>query len=236
MSNITHILHPYFKGKMTTSERAKENIEQELDKIEIIIEECQIKDKYNLLNKAKNQVEDLVCLIDKWNKIVELKIKNLSLTAEVEKWFKNSLLPKTYWKNALEKTKYKPTKERIKEELLLIKKRELKRLLLLNKEEHEGLKKEAKMLCRKFQRTSSRVEGRNGYLSRINHNQRGFSNSRLKALTIIHNFDIRGLDGETPAQRLFGNKIKHDKIIDYLIQHFGDLPLPRKRIRQPIDN
>jgi len=236
MSNITHILHPYSKGEMTTSKKAKENIEQELYKIEIIIGECQIKDKYSLLRKAKNQVEDLVCLIDEWNKIVDQKIKDLSLSEDVKKWFKNSLLPKTYWQNALGKTKFKPTKERIKEELLLCKKRELKRPLILNKEEGEDLKKEAKILCQKFQRTSSRVEGRNGYLSRINHNQRGFSNSRLKALTIIHNFDIRGLDGETPAQRLFGNKIKHDKIIDYLIQHFGDLPLPRKRIRQRIDN
>jgi hypothetical protein len=104
-----------------------------------------------LLNKAKNQVEDLICLIDEWNKIVESKINDLSMTEEVKKWFKKSLLPKTYWKNSLSKTKYKLTKERIKEELLLCKKSKIKRPLILNKEEHEYLRKEAKMLCRKFQ-------------------------------------------------------------------------------------
>jgi len=70
----------------------------------------------------------------------------------------------------------------------------------------------------------------------INHNQRGFDENRLKALTVIHNFDIRDSDGTTPAERLFGNSIKHDKIIDYLIAHFGNLPLPRKRSMQLIDN
>ncbi len=98
------------------------------------------------------------------------------------------------------------------------------------------MKIKAEELCRKFQRTSSQVEGRNGYLSMINHNQRGFDQDRLKVLTVVHNFDIYGTDGKTPAERLFGNKIKHDKIIDYLIKNFGDLPLPRKRIIQTTDN
>ncbi|MCP3926449.1 MAG: hypothetical protein GY714_28135 [Desulfobacterales bacterium] len=106
----------------------------------------------------------------------------------------------------------------------------------MTKELDKILKLKADELCRKFQRTSSQVEGRNGYLSMINHNQRSFDENRLKALTVIHNFDIRAWDGKTPAQRLFGDKIKHDKIIDYLIQNFGELPLPRKRIRQATDN
>ena len=106
----------------------------------------------------------------------------------------------------------------------------------LNKELEQKLKIKADELCRKFQRTSSQVEGRNGYLSMINHNQRCFDQERLKVLTVIHNFDIYGLDGKTPAQRLFGDKIKHDKMIDYLIPNFGELPLPRKRVVQIIDN
>ena len=66
----------------------------------------------------------------------------------------------------------------------------------------------------------------------INHNQRSFDEDRLKVLTVIHNFDIYGLDGKTPAERLFGNNIKQDKIIDYLIDNFGELPLHRKRQTQ----
>jgi len=45
-------------------------------------------------------------------------------------------------------------------------------------------------MCAKFQRTSSAVEGRNGYLSRLHHSHRGFTEQTLKVLTVIHNFDL----------------------------------------------
>jgi len=71
----------------------------------------------------------------------------------------------------------------------------------------------------KYQRTSSAVEGRNGYLSRLHHTSRGLDAQTLAVLTVIHNFDIRRGDGTTampsgcmaktpqasPAQRLFGH-------------------------------
>ncbi len=51
----------------------------------------------------------------------------------------------------------------------------------------------------KFQRASSAVEGRNGFLSQMHHNGRGISGRRLKVLTVIHNFVIRRPDGTTAA-------------------------------------
>jgi len=54
------------------------------------------------------------------------------------------------------------------------------------------------------QRTSSAVEGRNGYLSRLHHSHRGFTEQTLKVLTVIHNFDLKRDDDTTAAQRLFG--------------------------------
>ena len=56
----------------------------------------------------------------------------------------------------------------------------------------------------KFQRTSSPVEGRNGYLSQIHHNRRGLSTRRLRVMTTIHNFHLQRSDGSTAAERLFG--------------------------------
>ena len=174
--------------------------------------------------------------VDIWNSTVKLHVEKLLLPEETKKWFVNDLLPKTYWQTAINKTKYKVTKERLKGELLKCNENSIDKPADISKEFHLDLKSKAEELCRKFQRTSSQVEGRNGYLSMINHNQRGFDQNRLKVLTVVHNFDIYGLDGKTPAERLFGNKIKHDKIIDYLIDNFGDLPLPRNRIMQVAEN
>lgn len=55
-------------------------------------------------------------------------------------------------------------------------------------------------MCAKFQRTSSAVEGRNGYLSALHHANRGFTEQTLKVLTIIHNFDLKRDDCTTAAK------------------------------------
>ena len=55
-----------------------------------------------------------------------------------------------------------------------------------------------------FQRSSSRVEGRNGQLALNEHARRGLSPRRLKALTVLHNYASRGSEGTTAAERFFG--------------------------------
>jgi hypothetical protein len=81
-------------------------------------------------------------------------------------------------------------------------------------------------MCDKFQRTSSAVEGRNGYLSRLHHANRGFTEQTLKVLTVIHNFDLKRDDGSTAAQRLFGKPFPD--VFDWVVLNMGELPTPRK--------
>jgi hypothetical protein len=71
----------------------------------------------------------------------------------------------------------------------------------------ERLKHKAATLAEVFQRSSSNVEGRNGYLSLRNHALRGLANPRKRAcLTAVHNFLIQRPDGTTAAERFFGQK------------------------------
>ena len=94
---------------------------------------------------------------------------------------------------------------------------------------HEYLKKNdivswGKWMISNFQRTSSAVEGRNGWLSQMNHNGRGLSPKRLKSQTVLHNYYLKREDGTTAVERLF-----HDSL-EWVIDRMGDLPLPRNRI------
>ena len=58
-----------------------------------------------------------------------------------------------------------------------------------------------------FQRSSSNVEGRNGYLSLRNHQLRGLDLPRKReCFTAIHNFFLTRPDGTTAAERFFGQK------------------------------
>ena len=77
----------------------------------------------------------------------------------------------------------------------------------LNPLEQGWLKQQAAKLAEVFQRSSSNVEGRNGYLSLRNHPLRGLDRPRKRAcLTAIHNFCLTRPDGTTAAERFFGQK------------------------------
>jgi hypothetical protein len=77
----------------------------------------------------------------------------------------------------------------------------------LSPETQSDLRQQAKELAEVFQRSSSNVEGRNGYLSLRNHQLRGLDLPRKRAcLTAIHNFFLTRPDGTTAAERFFGQK------------------------------
>ncbi len=73
--------------------------------------------------------------------------------------------------------------------------------------EQNRLKTKAATLAEVFQRSSSNVEGRHGYLSLRNHQLRGLDHPRKRAcLTAVHNFLLTRSDGTTAAERFFGQK------------------------------
>ena len=80
-------------------------------------------------------------------------------------------------------------------------------LIELSPEAQEQLHNEAKRLAAVFQRSSSNVEGRNGYLSLRSHQLRGLDLPRKReCFTAMHNFFLTRPDGTTAAERFFGQK------------------------------
>src|SRR5215471_16801564 len=78
-------------------------------------------------------------------------------------------------------------------------------LSALSCETQDQLHNEAKRLATVFQRSSSNVEGRNGYLSLRSHQLRGLDRPRKReCFTTIHNFFLTRPDGTTAAERFFG--------------------------------
>ena len=84
----------------------------------------------------------------------------------------------------------------------------------------------AQWMSSKYQRTSSAVEGRNGYLSKLHHAGRGLSPQSLKVLTIIHNFDLKRANGTTAAQRLFDHRFPD--LFEWIVDYMGELPVARR--------
>ena len=80
---------------------------------------------------------------------------------------------------------------------------------------------------RAFQRASSAVEGRNGYLSQMQHNHRGLPKRRYQVWSALHNFDCHASDGSTPASRFFRHEFPD--LFETVLSQIDELPRPRKR-------
>jgi hypothetical protein len=78
-----------------------------------------------------------------------------------------------------------------------------------------------------FQRASSAVEGRNGALAQLHHNQRGLPKQRYKVWAVLHNFDGRAADGTTPAARFFRRAFPD--LFETVLAQIEALPQPRRR-------
>jgi hypothetical protein len=78
-----------------------------------------------------------------------------------------------------------------------------------------------------FQRASSAVEGRNGYLAQMHHNQWGLPKQRYKVWTVLHNFDCRTADGTTHAARFFSRGFPD--LFETVLGQIAELPRPRER-------
>ena len=107
-------------------------------------------------------------------------------------------------------------------------------LHVLSDEEIEHWKNWAIWMVEKFQRASSAVEGRNGWLSQMYCNGKSLNTLRLKALTVIHNFDLFRADGTTSAERLFDKKFLD--LFEWTLERVGALPLPRESRKEPVSN
>jgi Family of unknown function (DUF6399) len=98
-------------------------------------------------------------------------------------------------------------------------------------EAQDHLHDEAKRLAAVFQRSSSNVEGRNGYLSLRNHQLRGLDLPRKReCFTTMHNFFLTRPDGTTAAERFFGQKPRAmlEAILESVELPPAPLSLPRR--------
>ena len=85
-----------------------------------------------------------------------------------------------------------------------------------------------------FQRSTGCVEGRNGMLSLLHHRCHRLSTSRLKALTVVHNYHIRRQDGSTAAERFFEQK--HGNLFESIVENVRIPGRPYRKAAELTEN
>src|SRR5262245_48982648 len=235
LSNVSRILHPWRLADSTrqTSKEVEAQLGTELEAMETLLEANGLPRKKDTLEKVRKQLAGISALVDLWWQTVHQDLAQMAMTPKWTQWADEFLLPLMYWQEQLRRTRCPGQKVQIALVLQAVEDAFARHpcTLKLTAEVLAGWKTWAGAHARAFQRASSAVEGRNGYLSQMQHNHRGLPLRRYQVWTVLHNFDCRAADGTTPASRFFRRPFPD--LFESVLTQIDELPMPRQR-RQAI--
>ena len=231
LETLSLTLHPFDLSDSApqTSAQVDNRLHAAGEAIEALARRHQLPAHYDAMNKVHKQLPALAALVDFWWQGVGQDLAPLVLAPQWQQWVHECLLPMGYWNEQVPRTRCRRRKAKMQEALDKVR---------AAFEGHTITQRLAPQVLaewtawatdrvKAFQRASSAVEGRNGYLSQMPHNHRGLPKQRYKVWTSLHNFDCRAADGTTPASRFFRRPFPD--LFDTVLSHIEVLPRSRQR-------
>jgi len=231
LETVSLLVHPWRLVDSTrqTSEEVERQLQAETRAMEVLIETHGLPVKQKALDKVRKQLVGVSALVDFWWQGVWQDMQQVTLTPMWTSWIEEVLLPLMYWQQQVSRTRCPRRKAMLCQALKAVQdafdRHPIPRQLA--PDVLEGWKAWAAAQAQAFQRASSAVEGRNGYLSQMHHNHRGLPKRRYKVWRVLHNFDCRASDGTTPASRFFRRGFPD--LFETVLSNVDDLPRPRQR-------
>jgi len=186
------------------------------------------------LAKAKRLTQGLLATLAFFFMTITARVQALNLAPAIEQAMLNELIPALY----LERVAARSPRAAERQRLRALSAQRLAPLLQpshpiqsLNAETRQYLEQVAGECADLFQRSSSGVEGRNGYLSLYQHGHHHLSPRKQAVLTALHNFHLRRADGTTAAERLFGQS--HPPLFEQVLQRMPWPARPARRRPRP---
>jgi hypothetical protein len=231
LANLSLILHPWslLDSTRQTSTEVERRLKVEVTALETLIATHGLPAKDDTLTKVRKQLAGISALVDFWWQTVEHDLEDIALTSSWKDWVDECLLPLMYWQEQLSRTRCPGQKAQIALALKVIQEAFERHPCTgrLRPEVLADWKRWAADHAKAFQRASSAVEGRNGYLSQMQHNHRGLPKCRYPVWTALHNFACRASDGTTPASRFFRREFPD--LFESVLAQIDELPWPRQR-------
>ena len=224
-------LHPFriSASAPQTSAQVASHLQAAVEAIDLFVQCQQLPPRHAAMTKVRKQVPALAALVDFWWEGVRRDLAHAAISPLWGRWAEEFLLPLIYWEYQGAHTRCARRKAKIQRawETIHIAFGHHALTQCLPPQALQAWQAWASERVRAFQRTSSAVEGRNGTLSQLHHNQRGLPKHRYKVWTVLHNFDCRASDGTTPASRLFRQSFPD--LFETVLSHIEALPRPRQR-------
>jgi hypothetical protein len=231
LETISLTLHPFHlhDSSPQTSAQVHSRLHTEVAAIETLAQDHQVPVRHDLLKKVRHQLPALAALVDFWWAGVDQDLEQATISAPWRQWARESLLPWVYWEHQVAHTRGAQRKAKM-QSAWAEGHSAFDQHVITQRLAPQGLadwKAWATEQVTAFQRASSAVEGRNGALAQLHHNQRGLPKQRYKVWTVLHNFDCRAPDGTTPAVRFFRRTFPD--LFETVLSQIEVLPRPRQR-------
>ena len=233
LETLSLTLHPFGISDSTpqTSAQVESRLHAAVEAIEALAGRHQLSARPKAMQKVRKQIPALAALVDFWWQGVWQDVEPFVLSPIWKSWVQESLLPLVYWEHQVAHTRCTRRKAKIVQALEAVRAEFDTHAITqrLDRQVLEEWQEWARRRVRVFARASSAVEGRNGYLSQMQHNHRGLPKYRYKVWSVLHNFDCRAADGTTPAARFFRRSFPD--LFDTVFSHIDALPRSRQRKR-----
>jgi hypothetical protein len=224
-------------GEARTAEQVEQKLNDVHERLDAIAEVA------NLPEKHRQELQNALKDVPLWSAVIQFYQTTIGawLAAQfpagpMRELLQTVLIPYFYLQLVAKRTKKKASQKRLRATVAMLQgKLETSELWkVLTDAQRSGLQQVALQCAEAFQRSSSAVEGRNGWLKLMWHALRRISQAQLSALTVIHNYLVCRADGTTAAERFFGQKPRD--LVEYLFERMPEAALPRARRSRPRAN
>lgn len=181
------------------------------------------------IDKARRVTADMMATIAFVHTEIALHLAGLDLSPVLRTDIATRLIPGLYLQRVAARTNLAEDRHSIAataDQLLKAVRTPDHPLQQLHEETAEQVNAVATTCAQLFQRSSSCVEGRNGRLALFHHGLHRITETKLAALTTVHNFHTRRSDGTTPAERFF--ETEHGDLFSMLLERMPQLARPAR--------
>lgn len=229
--------HPYElqHGQAQTPEQLQTRSEALFARLEAIAEEVDLSDRLCAhLAKAKRLTHSLVATLAFFFMTITTRVQALNLAPAIEQALLNELIPALYLQRVAERSAHAEQRHRLRAlsaQRLAPLQQPAHPIQSLDAETQRHLEQVAGECADLFQRSSSCVEGRNGFLALYQHGHHRLSPRKQQVLTALHNFAIRRPDGTTAAERFFAQP--HPSLFEQVLERMPWPARPARRRPRP---
>jgi hypothetical protein len=234
IAGMSEACRPYDErtGEIRRGEQVRCELNEMLDSLEEIAADAALSDASDkAVAKARRTVDAMATSVENYHLMVTLNLEALRLPQDMAKAMTDNVLPALYLQRISNQTRDTESKRRMLQRAQAImaplQDIESSPLMCLSPTGRANLLEQGQTWVALYERSSSRVEGRNGQLELHHHGLHGLSETKLSALTAVRNFWSQREDGTTAAERFFEQKPRD--LFEHLLNVMPNLPRPAQK-------